>query len=152
DFKLNDHIKQPQFFTENISAYEALKQFKTTKMHHAIVVDEFGQMQGLVTMNDLLEALVGDVSDFYGSEFTFVQRADGSWLIDGQYPFPDFLRQFDLEDVVEEHSFNTVSGLILHEIRRIPVAGDTLHWLNFKIEIVDMDGARIDKILFSPQS
>lgn len=152
DFKLNDHIKQPQFFTENISGYEALKQFKTTKMHHAIVVDEFGQMQGLVTMNDLLEALVGDVSDFYGSEFTFVQRADGSWLIDGQYPFPDFLRQFDLEDVVEEHSFNTVSGLILHEIRRIPVAGDTLLWLNFKIEIVDMDGARIDKVLFYPQS
>jgi putative hemolysin len=100
----------------------------------------------------LLEALVGDVSDFYADDFTFIQRADGSWLIDGQYPLPEFLRKFDLDDMADSLPFNTISGLILHELRRIPAPTDTLNWLNFKIEIVDMDGARIDKVIVSLQA
>jgi putative hemolysin len=135
-----------------LSAYEALKNFKISKNHQGIVIDEYGQMQGLLTMNDLLEALVGDVSDFYADDFTFMQRADGSWLIDGQYPLPEFLRKFDLDDMADSLPFNTISGLILHELRRIPAPADTLNWLNFKIEIVDMDGARIDKVIVSLQA
>lgn len=146
-FMLTDHIRKPQYIAENMSAYEALKLFKSGKTHQAIVMDEFGQMQGLVTMNDLLEALVGDVSEFYESEFVFTQRADGSWLIDGQYPLTEFLLKFDLADLSNDYPFNTISGLILHQIRRIPAAGDTLRWRNFEIEILDMDGARIDKVL-----
>jgi putative hemolysin len=103
-------------------------------------------------MNDLLEALVGDVSEFYENEFTFTQRADGSWLIDGQYPFSEFLRRFDLDDLKEDYPFNTLSGLILHELRRIPAAGDTLQWRNFEIEIVDMDRARIDKVIITSRN
>jgi len=152
NFKISDHIKQPQYISENLSAYEVLKLFKTGKRHQAIVMDEFGQMQGLVTMNDLLEALVGDVSEFYGNEFVFTQRADGSWLIDGQYPLSDFLRKLDLDDLSEDYPFNTISGLILHQLRRIPAAGDTLSWLNFEIEILDMDGARIDKVLLTDKT
>ncbi len=148
-FNISDHIKQPQYISENLSAFEAMKLFKTGKTHQAIVVDEFGQMQGLVTMNDLLEALVGDVSEFYQSEFTFIQRADGSWLIDGQYPLTEFLRKLDLDELAGDYPFNTLSGLILHQLRRIPTAGDTLRWLNFEIEILDMDGARIDKVLLT---
>lgn len=148
-FKFAEHIKQPQYISENLSAYEVLRLFKTSKTHQAIVVDEFGQMQGLITMNDLLEPLVGDVSEFYESEFVFIQRADGSWLIDGQYPLIEFLRRFDLEEWIEDYPFNTISGLILHQIRRIPSTGDTLRWQNFEIEIVDMDGARIDKVLLT---
>ena len=106
-------------------------------------------MQGFVTMNNLLEALVGDVSDFYANEYTFLQREDGSWLIDGQYPFAELLRKFDLDELANDYQFNTISGLILHELKRIPTEGDTLSWLNFKIEIMDMDGARIDKILLT---
>jgi putative hemolysin len=147
DFNINHHITQPQYFTENLSAFEALKLFKSVKTHQAIVMDEYGQMQGMVTMNDLLEALVGDVSDFYSNEFSFLQREDGSWLIDGQYPLSEFLRKFDLDEFSEEYPFNTISGLILNEIRRIPATGDKLQWLNFEIEIIDMDGARIDKVL-----
>jgi len=113
------------------------------------VIDEFGQTQGLVTMNDLLEALVGDVSEFYESEFSFIQREDGSWLIDGQYPLADFLRRFDLDEMIENYPYNTISGLILHELRSIPSAGEHLDWMNFRIEVMDMDGARIDKILLS---
>ena len=152
NFKITDHIKQPQYISENLSAYEALELFKTGKTHQAIVVDEFGQMQGLVTMNDLLEALVGDVSDFYSSEFSFFEREDGSWLIDGQYPLTEFLRKFDYADLVEHYPFNTISGLILNELRRIPSAGDKLQWLNFEIEILDMDGARIDKVLLTTKN
>jgi putative hemolysin len=149
DFNITYHIKQPQYISENLSAYAALNLFKTGKTHQAIVMDEYGQMQGMVTMNDLLEALVGDVSDFYSNEFSFIQRDDGSWLIDGQYPLTEFLRKFDLDDLTENYPFNTISGLILNEIRRIPSTGDTLQWLDFEIEIVDMDGVRIDKILLT---
>ena len=152
DFKISDHIKQPQYVSENLSAYEVLKFFKTGKTHQAIVTDEFGLMQGLVTMNDLLEALVGDVSEFYSNEFAFSQRADGSWLIDGQYPLTEFLRKLDLAGLADDYPFNTISGLILHQLRRIPSTGDTLRWLNFEIEILDMDGARIDKILLTNKS
>ena len=148
-FKITSHIKPPQYISENLSAYEVLKLFKTSKTHQAIVVDKHKQMQGLVTMNDLLEALVGDVSEFYETEFVFVQRADDSWIIDGQYPLSEFLRKFDLDDLVEDYPFNTISGLILHIIRKIPATGDTLRWRNFEIEILDMDGARIDMVLFT---
>ncbi|CAM3410755.1 hemolysin family protein [Aequorivita lipolytica] len=151
-FKITDHLRQPQYFSENLSAYEALKLFKTGNTHQAIVIDEFGQMQGIVTMNDLLEALVGDVSDFYSSEFDFIHREDGSWLIDAQYPLTEFLRKIDLDDLAEDYPFNTISGLILNQLSRIPATGDTLLWLNFEIEIVDMDGARIDKVLLTDKN
>ncbi|MES2800035.1 MAG: hemolysin family protein [Bacteroidota bacterium] len=146
DFKLTDHLKPASFVTENMSAYEALSLFKLERNFQAIVTDEFGQMEGLVTLNDLLEALVGDVSEFY-DEYTFTQRTDGSWLIDGKVPLHDFLLKFDLEELAEDYPFNTISGLILNELRRIPKEGDLLQWLQFEIEIMDMDGARIDKIL-----
>lgn len=149
NFKISDHIKSPQYISENLWAYEALQLFKSSKTHQAIVTDEFGQMQGVVTMNDLLEALVGDVSEFYASEFEFIQREDGSWLIDGQYPLSEFLRKFDLDVFIEDYPFNTISGVILHELRKVPSSGDKLTWLDFKIEILDMDGARIDKVLLT---
>ncbi len=149
DFRMEDHITQPQYISEHLSAFEVLRLFKESRIHQAIVIDEYGDMQGLVTMNDLLEALVGDVSEFYGNEFTFVQREDGSWLIDGQYPLPEFLRKFDLDEWIEDYPFDTISGLILHIIRRIPSAGEKLRWQNFEIEIMDMDGVRIDKVLIT---
>lgn len=147
DFNLPKYLKDPQFISENLSAYEALKNFKNSKNHQGIVIDEYGQMQGLLTMNDLLEALVGDVSDFYSDDYPFIERPDGSWLIDGQYPLAELLRKFELEELTESLPFNTISGLILHLLRRVPNTGDTLNWLNFEIEILDMDGARIDKVL-----
>lgn len=151
-FKLIDHIKQAQFVIENLSAYEALKIFKTSTIHYAIVIDEFGDMKGLITLNDLLEALVGDVSEFYSNEFSFFQREDGTWLIDGQYPLSEFLLKMDLESLKDDYPFNTISGLILHELRRIPKTGEIIPWLNYEIEILDMDGARIDKVLLKTKS
>jgi putative hemolysin len=147
-FKLTDHIRQPQIVAANCSAFEALRLFKTSKIHYAVIVDEFGQMQGLITMNDLLESLVVDVSQPEGADTGIIQRVDGSWLIDGQYPLIEFLRRFDLDELILHYPYNTISGLILHELRRIPSAGDSFRWRSFDIEIVDMDGARIDKVLF----
>ncbi len=146
-FNLKDLLLKPQFLLENISAYEALVHFKDTKTHYGIITDEFGQTQGIVTLNDLLQALVGDFNDFYAEEFEFVQRADGSWLIDGQYPIAEFFRHFNLEDQMGELPFTTLGGLVLNESRSLPVTGQVITWLNFEMEVVDMDGARIDKIL-----
>ncbi|MNJ84540.1 Magnesium and cobalt efflux protein CorC [compost metagenome] len=147
DFNLKDLMLKPQFLLENISAYEALVHFKESRTHYGIITDEFGQTQGIVTLNDLLLALVGDFNDFYAEEFEFVQREDGSWLIDGQYPIAEFFRQFGLEDNSSELNFTTIGGLVLNESRSLPITGQKIHWLNFEIEVVDMDGARIDKLI-----
>jgi putative hemolysin len=147
-FTLTDHVKQPQIMAANCSAFEALRLFKTSKIHHAIIMDEFGQMQGLVTMNDLLDSLVGDVSEDTSDDSGLIQRVDGSWLVDGQYPLIEFLRRLDLDELMAEYPYNTISGLILHELRRIPSAGDSFLWRDFEVQILDMDGARIDKVLF----
>ena len=147
DFKLSDLLLKPHFLNENISAYEALVHFKETKTHYGIITDEFGQTQGIVTLNDLLQALVGDFNDFYAEEFEFVERADGSWLIDGQYPIAEFFRRFNLEEQLGDLPFTTLGGLLLNESRSVPTTGQIITWLNFEMEVVDMDGARIDKIL-----
>lgn len=152
DFKISDHVMQPQYISENLSAYKTLHLFKKSKIHHAIVMDEYGQMQGIITMNDLLEPLVGDVSEFYEDKYSFIQRADGSWIIDGQYPMTEFLQKFDMDDLIKDYPFNTISGLILHKLKKIPSTGDTLLWRNFEIEILDMDGARIDKVLLTEKT
>lgn len=146
-FELKSLLLKPNFLLENITAYEALVHFKETKTHYGIITDEFGQTQGIVTLNDLLQALVGDFNDFYAEEFEFVEREDGSWLIDGQYPIAEFLRHFDMEDQIDNFNFTTLGGLVLNESRSVPSTGQIITWMNFAMEVVDMDGARIDKIL-----
>jgi len=151
DFKLDDHLMTPSFISEHISAYEVLIHFKASKVHYGIVSDEFGQTQGIVTMKDLLQALIGDFSDFYAEEFSFVEREDGSWLIDGQYPLAEFFRHFDLEEVATDLKYTTIGGLVMNEVRSIPKPGQVIQWMNFEIEVVDMDGARIDKVIVKVQ-
>ncbi len=147
EFSLESLVQNPKYITENMSAYEAMIEFKSSNIHQALVIDEYGQIQGILTLNDLLEALIGDVSEFYGSEYSFTQRADGSWLIDGQYPLSEMLHKLDLTEMAQDYPFDTVGGLILHLLKNVPKTGDKLPWLNFEIEILDMDGVRIDKIL-----
>lgn len=147
DFQLSDYLQSAKYIVENISAYEALRQFKSSHTHHALVVDEYGDMQGIITLNDLFEALVGDVSEFHASEFSFIEREDGSWLIDGQYPLSEFLHRFDLSVLSKDYPFDTLSGLILHQLKKVPETGEKCFWLNFEIEVIDMDGVRIDKVL-----
>ncbi len=146
-FRLVDYIKEPKFLIENTSAYRALQQFKDTKIHFGMVTDEYGHIQGMVTMNDLLEALVGGADEFYKDDFSFEEREDGSWLIDGHYPFADFLHYFELDELSPDFEFNTLGGLILQELKHIPRPGEKIQWKEFELEVIDMDGARIDKLL-----
>ena len=146
DFSLEEVIRPAQYLPENQSVYNALEQFKEARVKYGIVTDEFGGIQGIVTLKDIMEGLIGQVPEV-GEEAEIVQRADGSWLVDGQYNFYDFLEYFDMEDLYAEHDYNTLSGLILEILDRVPKTGETLTWLTFEFEIVDMDGARIDKVL-----
>lgn len=150
-FSVAEHMTSPSFISEHISAYEALINFKESKVHYGIITDEFGQTQGIVTLNDLLQALVGDFSDFYSEEFSFIEREDGSWLIDGQYPLAEFFRHFGLEEAGADLKYTTVGGLVMNELRSIPKTGQIIQWMNFEIEVVDMDGARIDKVIVRVQ-
>lgn len=149
NFQLKECIKQPLYVSENQFAFETLKLFKREKQHQALVIDEFGQVQGIITMNDVLEALVGDASEFYSEEYSFIEREDGSWLIDGKYPLADFLRKIELEELIPEYTFNTISGLIIHATNQMPKVGEFIEWRNYRLEVIDMDGARIDKVLIS---
>lgn len=146
DFSLEQVIRPAQYLPENQSVYNALEQFKQARVKYGIVTDEFGGIQGIVTLKDIMEGLIGQVPEV-GEEAEITQRSDGSWLVDGQLSFYDFLEYFDLEDLYAEHDYNTLSGLILEILERVPKTGETLTWLNFRLEIVDMDGARIDKVL-----
>jgi len=149
DFKLSDFIHPAQFVPENMNAYDVLELFKQTRVHYALVSDEFGNLQGMVTMFDMMDAIVGDISETAEDEYKIIRREDGSWIIDGQYSFFDFLAFFNMEDLYQEYDYNTISGLILDIIKKIPQEGDHLEWMGFDFEIVDMDGARIDKVLVS---
>jgi putative hemolysin len=149
NFNLKNIVAEPSYITEGASAYKALEQFKQTNVHYALVIDEYGSTQGILTMADILEALVGDISEFYGEEFLLQQRDDNSWLIDGHYPLPDFLTRFGMEDYIKDYEVNTVGGLIMNELGRIPKQSEKIRWVNFEFEILDMDGPTIDKILIT---
>lgn len=145
-FSLKEYIRPVKYLPENLSVYNALEQFKQSGLNYGIVTDEFGGVQGIVTLKDIVEALIGQMPEA-GEEKELVERSDGSVLVDGQYSFYDFLEYFDMEDLYPDYDYNTLSGLILDLLQYVPHTGEKLNWLCFEMEIVDMDGARIDKVL-----
>lgn len=148
DTPLSKFIKPAVFVPENNSPYQMMEKFRQTKVHSAFIVDEYGTLQGMITLNDILEAIVGDLPEQGDDDYEITERKDGSFLIDAQLPFYDFLSKFDKADWMDdEQEFDTLGGFIIHHLERIPVTGDTFEWRVFAFEIVDMDGARIDKIL-----
>lgn len=146
DFSLKEINIEPVYLIEHTSAYKALEIFKKTKVHYALVTDEYGVFQGIITLNDILEALVGDASDFYDDEFQLQANDDGTWLVDGHYPLHDFLTYFDLDDLINEYEVTTLSGLIMTELSYIPKEGEKLAWNLYELEVVTMDGVKIDKV------
>ena len=147
DFDLQKIMIEPVYFIEHTSAYKALENFKKSKIHYALVTDEYGVFQGIITLNDILEALVGDAADFSDEEYQLLSREDGSWLVDGQYSLHDFMTYFDLDDMLNDYEVTTVSGLIITELGSIPKQGEKLIWNKLEFEVIDMDGVKIDKIL-----
>ncbi len=145
-FNIRNHIRKAQYFHENTEVYKVLEHIKQHHIKYGLICDEFGSMQGIITIKDILEALVGSLPGEHDDP-EIVQRKDGSWLIDGQCSFYDFLNHFNMENIYHEYNYNTISGLILQQLGHIPKTGETLEWNGFTLEIVDMDGARIDKVL-----
>jgi putative hemolysin len=146
EFSLSDVLRPAQFIQENMSVYRALEQFRQAHVKYGIATDEFGSVQGIVTLKDIIDALIGEVHEV-DDKPEIVKRKDGSVLVDGQCSFYNFLDYFDMEYLYEENDYNTLSGLILEVLERVPKTGDTFSWMHFDFEIVDMDGARIDKVL-----
>jgi putative hemolysin len=147
NFNLSEIMTEAPFIMEQTTAYTALENFKKTGIHYAFVSDEYGVFQGIITLNDILEALVGDASDFYKEDFKLIEREDGSWLVDGHYSLHDFLTYFELDDLTNDYEVTTVSGLIMTELSRIPKQGEKLIWQKFELEVIDMDGIKIDKVM-----
>jgi putative hemolysin len=147
--KFKDVMTPAMFVPENNTAYQVLEKFKQTKQHSCFIVDEYGTMRGLITLNDILEAIVGDIPQPDVVDYAVLEREDGSFLVDAQIPFYDFLTRFDKAAWMNEgeHEFDTLAGFILHELERIPHTGDKFDWKGFHFEIIDMDGHRIDKVL-----
>lgn len=141
--------KPALFVPENNSAYQVLEKIKQTKIHSCFIVNEYGTLEGMLTLNDILEAIVGDVPQTGQEEYEIVKRTDGSYLVDAQITFYDFLSRFEKTEWMNEgeHQFDTIAGFVLHELERIPVSGETFEWRGFEFEIVDMDGQRIDKLI-----
>jgi putative hemolysin len=147
DFKVVNYIKEPIYFNENTSAYKVLESFKNEGNHYGIVVDEYGSVQGIITMDDMLDALVGESTEHYQDEYKIVQRTDDSWLVDGQYSIFDFEKYFDVLVTDEQNTYATVAGLFISHKNEIPEVGDTLVIDQLQLEVVDKDGPRIDKLL-----
>jgi len=144
-----DLMKPALFIPENNSAYQVLEKFKQSKTHSCWIVDEYGSLLGMITLNDILEAIVGDIPQPDMVDYEIVRREDGSYLVDAQIPFYDFLVYFDKTEWMNEgeHEFDTLAGFMLHQLEHIPKTGERMEWKDFKFEIVDMDAQRIDKIL-----
>lgn len=141
------HMKKPLVLHDNVPAYKALEAFRAARLHYAIVVDEYGSIEGIVSMDDVLDALVGDVTEQGQEEYQVIKRKDGTWLADAQYPYFELLHYFDITEDHYQNEFNTIGGLILDQLTRMPNVGDTIQWHGYELEIIDMDGLRIDKIL-----
>ena len=150
---LQSFIRQPLYVPDTVSAIAALELFKRSHTHLALIIDEYGSLEGVVTTNDVLEGIVGDVvSASAQSEPQAVRREDGSWLVDGSLSWSDFKEMFELNDSKSEDNrdFQTLAGFILMFLRHIPTAGEHFEWNGLRLEVVDMDGRRIDKVLIVP--
>lgn len=149
-FNVSEVARQPRFVPQTMPALRMMDQFSQSKVHIAFVVDEYGGTLGLLTLNDVLSALIGDIGR-RGEEPRpqAVRRDDGSWLIDGRMPLPDALDRIGVstESHAELPDANTVAGLVLALLGHIPREGERVDWRHWRFEVVDMDDARIDKLL-----
>jgi putative hemolysin len=150
---LTSNLRRPLFVPESTTGFRILELFKQSGTHIAVVVDEYGVIQGLVTLNDVLVELVGDMPSIDQQEEPMaVQREDGSWLIDGMYSVEDFFELFGIKQDPrhQRNNYQTLAGLVITHLGRIPTAADHFEWQDFRFEVMDMDGNRVDKVLVMP--
>jgi putative hemolysin len=152
-FDLEQVIRQPLYVPDLMPALNVLEEFKLSGTQLAIVIDEYGSVEGVLTLNDILEAIVGDIpAEDQPEEPQITERPDGSWLVDGMLTTGDFRRYWDLEDRLpgeEQGLFQTLAGFAVMQLGRVPSSADTFDWNGMRFEIVDMDGPRVDKLMIS---
>ena len=154
-FRLEDYIREPLFFPGNMQAVKAFEQFRQTGIHHALVLDEYGGVEGFVTLYDVLESIVGDIPlDEHDKDQVIVRRADGTWLVDGLIPIDELKEIMDVDELPEEDKagFQTLSGFVMNQLGRIPKTGAIFEWDHWRFEVVDMDGHRVDRVLVTDTS
>lgn len=143
-------LQEPLFIPESTPALDVIQTFKNTGAELAVIIDEYGGVLGLVSLNDILEAIVGEVITPYGEdEPEAIRREDGSWLFDGMIHIDELKDYLDIDELPDEDEgdYETLSGLVMSELGRIPVSGDYFEWKNMRFEVMDMDGRRVDKVL-----
>jgi len=149
---LKEKMSPPLFIPENAPAMHLLELFKKSRPHLALVVDEYGGIQGLVTLNDILESIVGEISSQdQSTEPQAVQREDGTWLVDGMIPIDEFKELFGLEQLPDEGSghFQTLGGFMMMQMGRVPKPAEYFQWRDLRFEVADMDGKRVDRVIIT---
>lgn len=150
---LRQSLSQPLFVPENLPAFRLLKRLKRTGKHVALVIDEYGTIQGLATPHDIFKSIVGELAPGEsGEQSACVMREDGSWLLDGMMPIDEFKSLFRIVHIPqeEENLFNTLGGFVMMRLGRIPAVADRFEWAGMRFEVMDMDERRVDKVLVAP--
>lgn len=151
-FDIEKILKEPLFVPETKNALEALELFKNSNSHIAVVIDEFGLTQGIVTTNDILEAIVGDLPIGGIRNESAVRREDGSWLLDGRLATAEFRDLLGLKEFPDNERglYETLAGFMIKRLDKMPAIGEKFEWESYTFEIMDMDGKRVDRVLVSP--
>jgi putative hemolysin len=149
---LTADLRAPVFVPETLSGMELLEHFRASSTQIVFVVDEYGEVQGMITVRDVLEAITGEFTSHETAEDSWaVQRDDGSWLFDGLIPTPELKDRLGLKELPEEDRgrYNTLAGMIMLLLGRLPKTADAVEWEGWRFEVVDLDGKRVDKVLAS---
>jgi putative hemolysin len=148
-FSIDDILEEPLFIAQNTPSLKIINSFRQTKQHFGFVIDEYGGLLGIITLHDLIEGIVGDLPDEEDDENEKItKREDGTYLIDGRTPLYEFNKYFNKEIIEFNHSqYTTIAGFVMDQLKAMPIAGDSFSYDNYKFEIMDIDGRRIDKVL-----
>ncbi len=143
------HVQPAVFVPETLSGMELLEQFRERATRMVFVVDEYGVVQGVITLRDVLEAITGEFTVTEDDDAWAVQREDGSWLIDGLIPAPELKDRLGLKELPDESRgrYNTLAGMVMLLLGRLPKTTDSVRWQGWRFEVVDLDGKRVDKVL-----
>ncbi len=144
--RLKHNLQEVTYVPETAHASRVLEIFKSGAAEMLLVVDEFGSVQGLLTINDILEEIVGDIED---GNPQATQRQDGSWLLDGMLPIEDLKEIFNIRRLPDEDEYETLGGFVMNHLGRVPDPADFFEWNGLRFEVVDMDGNRVDKVMVS---
>ncbi len=148
---IRNHLKEVHFISENTNCLKLLEMFKSSSIHLAVVIDEYGEVEGIVTDSDVFEAIVGLLpSNYDEKDFVMItQRDDKSWLVEGMTPIDEINILIGIEEINSEGRFDTIAGFLLDHINKVPQEGDKVIKYGYSFEIIDMDGMRVDKILIT---